>query len=229
MRTRSSGIFTVVLAGGLLLAACGGGSGSPSAAPPTSSGATTTVPGSAGSGDAATSAAAQAYRQCLKDNGVDLPAGGFGGGFGGRNGGTGPNGSAAPNDANGQAAPPTDNGGSRPTPSLPPGVDQATFQKALTACASLRPARAAGAGGAGGRLGNSAAMAPYRQCMQDNGVTLPSGPPSTVAGATATTTPTSRVDRNSDTYKTADAKCRVLLPTTPDANGSSSTTTPAQG
>ena len=50
-------------------------------------------------------------------------------------------------------------------------VDQATQQAAQQACASLRPA---GSGG-GGALGNSPQAAAYRNCLQQHGVTVPTG------------------------------------------------------
>jgi hypothetical protein len=236
MRTRSWGICAVAIASGLLLAACGGGSSSGSTATTSATtvpdgSSTTNAGGPATTGSGATSAATQAYVQCLKDNGVTLPAGGFARGGGGNGGGNGGGGTGSPpaGDGSTDSGPPDSNGGSRTPRSLPGGVDQATFQKAMAACASLRPAGAAGGFGGGGGAGrlNGADSAAYRQCMQDNGVTLPAGPPSTVAGAAAPTTsatPPTRLDRNSDVFKAANAKCAVLLPA-----ASTTTTTVAKG
>jgi hypothetical protein len=53
----------------------------------------------------------------------------------------------------------------------PAGVDDATWEKAQTACASLRPS---GRPGGGGGRGNGADAA-YRNCLQDHGVTLGGG------------------------------------------------------
>jgi hypothetical protein len=101
----------------------------------------------------------QAYRDCLARNGVTLPSRGPGfpsgrptdfgtgrpddGGFGPGGGGFG-------------------QGGGQP----PAGVDQATWERAMQACASTRPT---------GGFTNSALTA-YRNCLADHGVTLSAGP-----------------------------------------------------
>jgi hypothetical protein len=87
-----------------------------------SAGAATTTTAAAGQ------AGFQAYSDCLKQHGVDMPA------------------------RTGQ--PP--GGGQRPPRSLPPGVDQKTFDAAQTACASKRPTGGFGGGGGGGRGGGNA-------------------------------------------------------------------------
>lgn len=70
----------------------------------------------------ATTAAHDAFAQCLSDNGIPAPPGG------------GPAGGPPPN-----GTPPS---GPRPsgTPPAPPGVDQAAWDKAMQACSSLAPA-----------------------------------------------------------------------------------------
>jgi hypothetical protein len=118
----------------LASAACGGSGASASGASPTPS-----------SGDQ--SAAFAAYRQCLKDHGVDLPQ------FGQRR----------PNPARQSPRP---SGQPRPFPS---GIDQQKFQEATTACAGKRPA-----GGFGGGVRNRQAFQPYLSCLKDHGVTVPS-------------------------------------------------------
>ena len=143
-----AGIITIVSAGMLLIGACSGSSGHAAAAAGASSGAP-----SSGSGGGF-----QAYRDCLSQHGVTLPArnrnqsnSSASGGFGGFNGQF----------------------------SAPPGVDQATFAAAQQACANLRPT---GNGGGGARGG--AAAAAYRSCLADHGVTVPStssgGPPPSI-------------------------------------------------
>jgi hypothetical protein len=89
-------------------------------------------------------AAMRAYRDCLSQHGVNLPTARPSGGFGGGFGG-----------AFGSGL-----GGASPNPAM---------QAAMQACASLRPK-----GGFGGRGGfNSSALAAFRSCMKDHGVTLP--------------------------------------------------------
>jgi hypothetical protein len=144
MRWAAGLLGAVAVAG--LTAACGGSSGTPAAA-------------ASPSGNTFA-----AYTQCLARNGVVLPSfsanprasrsprpsdrpsggGGGGGGFGG--------GFLLGNQA-------------------PAGVDQATWDKAMQACASVRPS--AGTGGA-----NNSALVAYRNCLTEHGVTFPSGRPS---------------------------------------------------
>ncbi len=136
----------------------------------------------------------QAYRDCLKQNGVDLPAGGFGRGQGGQ-------GSSSSVAADAGSTPPDS---ARSPRALPPGVDQATFDKAQAACRSKLPAGGFGQGG-GQRRGGPAFQA-YLSCLRDNGVPVPT----TQAGVSG---PPPSIDRNSPAFAAADAKCRVLLPT----------------
>jgi hypothetical protein len=60
--------------------------------------------------------------------------------------------------------------GSGNTP--PSGVDQATWDAARQACASVRPSFGPRAGAGG----NNSAIAAYRNCLRDHGVTASSGP-----------------------------------------------------
>ena len=177
----------VLVLGASTLAACGGASGAASStdtatsASTAATGTTTGAPGANGPN----SAAFTKYAACLKKNGVDLPAGGPGG---------------APGTGNG---PPSTVGGDGAAPPVP-GGDNSTFQKAQTACASLRPAGANGGfPGAGGA--NSAATAAFRNCLKINGVT----------NSTA---------RTGAKFKKAMASCASLLPqrgTPPTTTGSS--------
>ena len=78
---------------------------------------------------APSSAAHDAFAQCLSDNGVPAPPGD------GHAGGPPPNGTP-PSGPPPAGQPPSSNG----TPPAPPGVDQATWDKAMQACSSLAPA-----------------------------------------------------------------------------------------
>ncbi|HUY71395.1 MAG TPA: hypothetical protein VMV08_04085, partial [Gaiellaceae bacterium] len=112
---------------------------------------------------------------------------GAGGGFG-RGGGAGAAGGASTT------------GAATTTPVRPP--VSAAQQKALTACASLRPTGGFGAGGAGGGFGggggfnsSNPAFAKFTACLKQHGIP---------AGSTAS--------RTSPAYQTAFAACRSLLP-----------------
>jgi hypothetical protein len=138
--------------------------------------------GSSGSGSSSTNAGSaaqggtrnadfQKFQQCLKDNGVTLPnrgANGNGGGNGyGPPPGTGTS-SAPPNGADG--APPPGGGGFFGGNSSDPKV-----QKAMKACAKLRPQGGPGANGQ--RNGNRArfdikAYTPYLTCLKDQGLAI---------------------------------------------------------
>jgi hypothetical protein len=155
------------------LAACGGSSGSASSTTAstvaTTTAATTTGAGAAGNRN---SAAFTKYAACLKQHGVTLPARGPGGAPGAGNGPAGTNGG---------------NGGGVPGQ----GAGNAKFQKARTACASLRPA---GAGrGFGGQGGNSTANAAFLNCLKLKGVTA-------------------STSRTSATFKSAMTACASLRP-----------------
>jgi hypothetical protein len=154
---RFAGLLVAAAALLVSAAACGG-----SDTPATGTG----NPGGAGSNGFA------AYAECLAKNGVTItmpsggprvrpsgaPSGFPGGGF--PSGAPRPSGSGRP-------------GGGFPGGGFgkPEGVDDATWQKAQQACASVLPSGRAGGNGRGGN-GMSAA---YRNCLQDNGVTLGQG------------------------------------------------------
>jgi len=137
----------------LVTAACGGGSsGSPSGG------------GGAGGGNGGNSQFA-AYIQCLRKNGVTI---------------TVPSGAPRRRPSGAPSFPTGVRPSGRPRPSgsgfpsggfrggflsKPAGVDDATWQKAQQACASLRPT---------GRGGNGASAA-YRNCLRDHGVTASDG------------------------------------------------------
>ncbi|MEO3772006.1 hypothetical protein [Micromonospora sp. B9E7] len=68
-------------------------------------------------------------------------------------------------------------GGGRMDGFRPPGVDDASWQKAQEACASQRPTGGPGGNGPGG--GNREADAAYRNCLADRGVDLRANPATT--------------------------------------------------
>lgn len=172
-------------AAGLLVAACGA-SGAPAATPVAQTG-------------------IQAYLACLSQNGVTIPDAT-------RSPGTRPSGrasvrpSARPSPSPGASGFGRDGGGfggfgifgNQP----PAGVDQATWDKAMAACSSLRPT----AGPSGGPRGNNSAFTAYRNCLAEHGVTATAGP-----GQLNTADPTVAV---------AMQACAVLRPTAgPGAGG----------
>jgi hypothetical protein len=75
----------------------------------------------------------------------------------------------------------------------PEGVDDATWEKAQTACAAVRPSMGAGRGNRGGGNGANAA---YTNCLKENGVT-----------------DTANLDTTDATVQKAVETCQVLKPT----------------
>jgi hypothetical protein len=171
-RARSSSrlaliVLAIAIACGLVVAACGSSSTTSSTSSTTSatsgtSGTSGTTP-SAGSATATAGGSFVAYRSCLKAHGVTLPTGG---GF--------------PRPA-----------GGAPTSTTPtatgttgrPALGTTANQKALTACAGLRPA---GAGrGLGGRGVNSTnpAFAKFQACLKSHGVQTGAAPSSSATAA----------------------------------------------
>ncbi|GLZ01926.1 hypothetical protein [Actinoplanes sp. NBRC 103695] len=137
-------------------AACGGGSGDDPA--PANGGG----PGGEGM---------NAYFECLQKNGVTvaMPSGGARASRGPR-----PSGEPRPSGQPRQ-------GGGGFMGGKPEGVDDATWEKAQAACASVRPSF--GPGGGNGR-GDGGGMSPaYRNCLQENGVTMGQGSPAPDDGA----------------------------------------------
>jgi hypothetical protein len=190
-----SGAAALVVGGAIALTACGGGSNAPTTSTTSTNagaGAATTTSG----GGARTNAAFVKYTACLKEHGVTLPDFGAGG------------------DPGQGGPPPSTTGDSGTTPQAPSGVDNATFQKAQTACASLRPkgTRNGGPGFGGGQ--NSAAFAAYRNCLTIHGVKESELRPG------AGTTPSAKVRK-------AMTECASLRPAR-GAPPASTTTTPSQ-
>ncbi len=176
------------------VAACGNGSSG------------TASPAASASG---TQAQLTAYVDCLKQNGVTVvvPSGrAGGGGFGGSGRPTAP-----PNGD--RTVFPTDRPTARPSGSFGPGgfggggfgggsflqkpadVDQATWDKAQTACSSLRPSFGAGNGRSGGA--DNGAMAAYRNCLREHGSTDAASPSAEAAAACAVLKPTAAASASS--------------------------------
>jgi hypothetical protein len=186
-RVRTTAALFVAATAVAFTAACGGGSGDSSG----------NGQGTSGSGGGGGNNAFAAYVQCLQKNGVTItmpsfgarnrPSGAPGEGFprgGMRSGQPRPSGSRFPG------------GGFGFGMQKPAGVDDATWQKAQTACASLRPT---GRPGNGGRGQNNAA---FQNCMKDHGVTITEG---------------QRLDPNDAKVKKALETCRVLQQARPSA------------
>ncbi|WP_328470235.1 hypothetical protein OHA21_03990 [Actinoplanes sp. NBC_00393] len=145
-----------------------------------------------------------AYLSCLNENGVTItmPSGGPGGGPGGvRPSGApegGPDGSQPRAMPSGQPRPDGSagprGGGGFPGGggfSKPEGVDDATWEKAQSACASVRPSMGAGRGNR-----DNGANAAYTNCLKENGVTG-----------------TADLDTTDATVQKAVETCAVLKPT----------------
>lgn len=183
-RPRRAAGLLVASAAVMLAAACGGSN---------STGASGTTTGANGGGNGGGNQALTAYVNCMKQNGVTitLPS------FGPRTGASRGAGGTRPS---GQPRPSGSFGGGRGFPGAggffqkPAGVDDATWQKAQSACASTLPSGGAGFGG--GRNGGGMNQA-YRNCLQQHGVTLDNGRPNTT----------------DPTVKKAMETCKVLQPT----------------
>lgn len=181
---RAAALF-VASAAVLFTAACGGGSDNSA----------TSNADNAQNGGTRNNAAFTAYVDCMKTNGVTItlpsggartrPSDGASRGPGGYPSGMPrPSGSAG---ARGGGFP----GGGGFGFTKPAGVDDATWQKAQAACASLRPSF----GGGGGRNGGTGMNAAYRNCLKEHGVTT-----------------TGKLDPTDPTVKNAMETCKVLQP-----------------
>ncbi|MFN8156373.1 MAG: hypothetical protein U0R68_03060 [Candidatus Nanopelagicales bacterium] len=130
--------------------------------------------GSSASGDSAAASSQgadgfAAYRQCLSEHGITLPSGGPGGGQQGER----PSGMPTDRPSGAPSGMPSGGPGGDGMPGgvLPSGVDASAFQSANEACASLRPTGGPG-GGPGGAGIDQSALAAYRSCLSDHGVTV---------------------------------------------------------
>lgn len=168
-RMRLTGLSLSLGVIGVLAAGCGGSSG----ATPTPT----------------TQAGLEAYTACLAQNGVTLPQTSRGPGASGRP-------TARPSGGGqGGGGRPGGGGGGLGT-QAPAGVDQATWDKAQTACASVRPTA-----GPGGNGGNNPANTAYNNCLSDHGVTATTGP--------------NRLNTSDPTIAAAAKACEPLRPAAP--------------
>ena len=164
--------LTVASVAVLFTAACGGGSDAPDA----------------DNGGTGNNNGFAAYTECLAKNGITItmPSGQPGRRPSGMPGGL-------PSGAPGAwpSGMPRPSGGARPGGGLgkPDGVDDATWEKAQTACASLMPSGGPGGGFPGGGFPGSGpsggpgggADAAYRNCLSDHGVTGSQSPDAAAA------------------------------------------------
>jgi hypothetical protein len=174
-------LTATVLVGGSAIAAPAFAATSPSPAPTHSTG--------------ANGANRQAFRACLAQHGIKLPAR--------------PSGQAQPTRAPGQGF-----GQGRPNFKLPSGVTQQQFQSAMQACGGGFGGFAHGGGfGGAGKGVNSSAFAAFTSCMKDHGVTLPTpgAKPSGKLGG---------INRQDPAVKAAMKICGALLPSFGSAHSS---------
>jgi hypothetical protein len=167
-RTRVALVVPSVLLAVASVAGCGGSSSKASTAAPAATG----TPAAAGTTSGAAAAGANgfaAYTACLKKNGVTLPTGRPGGGFGARPSGA----------ARGSRVPGGGFGGLNAT--------SGPTAAAVKACASVRPTGGFGGGAGGGANASAIAsqLAAYRGCLSDHGVTLPTAAPRPTTSAAA--------------------------------------------
>lgn len=181
---RTATTLTALLAVPVLaLTACSGGTSSTQAAAPSAFATNSPGAGAAQGG----AAGFEAYRSCMADHGVDFPdfRNGNGGPPSGRPAGAPPSGGAG-------------DGQRQPLP-VPSGVDQQAFDAAEQACQDLRPTL--GQGGPGGPGIDASALAAFRSCLADHGVTL-----------TADQNPFRDLDRSKPDVRSAFDTCAPLLP-----------------
>lgn len=188
----------------LVLGACGSSSssGAPATtAPPGAASATVTTTATdttTTGGGANGRAAQQAWRDCLTQHGLTLPAQAQGGRPPDATGSTvaGQDPSVTTTDA--QGAPPAGGAGGFGGGALNGILTDPANKAAVDACASLRPTFGGGNGGPGRQLPQA-----YLSCLSDNGVVVPT----TVAGG-----PPISIDQTDPAYATASTKCASLLP-----------------
>ena len=180
----------------LAVSACGG-----SATTDASTSAAAAAPSATASAGAAGGPGADfcAYRDCMSKNGVTLPD------FGQRRDQSGSAPAGAPSGV--PSGGPAGGAGGFP---LPAGVDQATFDKAQAACASLRPQF----GNRGFGQVDATALAAFKSCLTDHQVAVPAGNDFM-----------RRLDRTDAKVSAALKTCAPLLPQ-PGAAGASATPAP---
>ena len=200
-RTRANVLaLTLVLAVAFGVAACGS----------SSAGTDAVASGASDQGTTATTAPAtqtmEAYRQCLQDHGITMPE-------------RRTPGSAAPNGTAGSGATGSASGSSG-SPGPRGTIDPATQEAARAACGT---APAGGRGQGQGAAGpDPAAMTAFRECMAQNGVTIPDQPAPSGASGSSGTVPRGQggrgggllggLDRNDPTVAAALEACQANLP-----------------
>lgn len=190
---RTGAAAAAALTAALLLAGCGGGGG----AKPASA--------AAPSARASDQSGNSAYTDCLRANGVTPP--------GERPGGRGsdrPSGRPTARPTDRPTVRPTDRPSGRPSGFPESRSTDPAWQKAMQACASVRPQRTGGGGfgnGNGGGAGNSGGNGErvYASCLKDHQVTIPPGG-------------TAALDRSAPGVADALNACAALAPT-PAATG----------
>lgn len=193
MNPRLLCLGSFVIGASLTVAACGG-----STTPPASAGgsATTTTTAAGGSGQR------HEFRECLRNQGVDLPAG-----FDNRR----------PGDRTLGSFPAGGPPGSRPA-GAPAGADAEKFQAAMQKCGGSAGGPPGGFGGGPG--GGSQAPAAYFSCLADHGVKVPTPPSGSTPGSIPRGPSALDALRSDPKFAAANETCRALLPTV-----SSTTTT----
>jgi hypothetical protein len=177
VRTVRSRVAALVVASAavLLVAACGGNSSGSSGDGQ-----------NGGNGNGGGNNAFAAYTECLAKNGVTItmPSRGPRAGASGFPEGGRPSGQPRPSGSRGLGGGFPGGGGFQ----KPANVDQATWDKAQSACASVRPSFG------GNRNGGNGMNAAFQNCLKDHGVTASAG----------------NLDTNDATVKKALETCRVL-------------------
>lgn len=180
----ATAVLVLVLAS-FALAACGGSSSTSSSTTSTAS-ASATTPTTGGQHGAAGGRFA-AIRECLKKNGITLPA---------RKPGQRPGGGGFLGGGAGSA--------------LPKGVSKAQYEAAIKKCGGFPRGGFAGGAGGAGRFDTPAAkqaLAKFATCMSENGVKIPA--PNT--SGKGPVFDTKGIDTASAKFKAADAKCMRQL------------------
>ena len=142
----------------------------------------------------------EVYIACLAENGVTLAQNGAGAGQ--RTPGAFPSGAPSGRPSGRPSGAPGGPGGGFGGgfgSQAPDGVDQATWKSAQAACESVRPT-AGPDGGLGGNGANDSALAAYRNCLSEHGVTA--------------STPPDQLDNTDPTVAAAMTACAVLRPDT---------------
>ncbi|MFZ0666640.1 MAG: hypothetical protein WAM97_12875 [Acidimicrobiales bacterium] len=184
-KLRAAGIVSFLGCLGILLAACSSGSANASTSTSTTTAGSKTGP-----------AAFTAYLDCLKNHGVTSTGRG---GFPGAGGGGGFPGAGGP----GSSTP------SNVTTTTLSASQRSAYEKAASACASLRP-KFNGFGGGG--TGTNTAFDAYRNCLKLHGVTLPTRGAGGFGGFGGGGSTSSTSTTSNPTLQAAETACASLRP-----------------